>query len=102
MTTQTKLTELSGDGPIQFMDLVTQQGRIRDKIEARLLKVLDHGRYINGPELDELEAALCEFSGAADCVGVASGTDSLIIAMLGKASSRAMRYSFLLLPTTPQ
>ncbi len=87
MTNQTKassLTSTDGDGPIQFMDLKAQQARIRDKIEERLLKVLDHGAYINGPELGELEAALCEFTGAADCVGVASGTDSLIIAMLGE------------------
>ncbi len=93
MTTQVnapKLTETKGlvgtegDGPIQFIDLKAQQARIRDKIEARLMTVLDHGRYINGPELEELEAALCEFTGAADCVGVASGTDSLIIAMLGE------------------
>jgi len=66
------------------MDLKAQQARIRDKIEARLMAVLDHGQYINGPELFELEETLCEFTGAADCVGVASGTDSLIIAMMGE------------------
>lgn len=74
-------TEVS---PIAFMDLVTQQGRIRDKIEARLMAVLDHGRYINGPEIEELESALCTFSGAKECVGVASGTDSLVIAIMGE------------------
>jgi dTDP-4-amino-4,6-dideoxygalactose transaminase len=72
------------ESPIQFMDLKAQQARIRDKIEARLIAVLDHGQYINGPELFELEETLCEFTGAADCVGVASGTDSLIIAMMGE------------------
>ncbi len=79
-----KLTGTPGDGPIQFMDLRAQQARIRDGVEARLKAVLDHGRYINGPELTELEEALCAFTGAADCVGVASGTDSLIIGMLGE------------------
>ncbi len=75
---------MTDQSPIQFMDLKAQQARIRDKIEARLLGVLDHGQYINGPELFELEAALCEFSGAVDCVGVASGTDSLVIGMMGE------------------
>jgi len=78
------LQATDGDGPIQFIDLVAQQARIRDKIDSRIKAVLDHGRYINGPELEELEEQLCEFTGAADCVGVASGTDSLIIAMLGE------------------
>jgi len=75
---------MTDEQPIQFMDLKAQQARIRDGLEARLKAVLDHGRYINGPELDELEATLCDFTGAADCVGVASGTDSLIIAMMGE------------------
>lgn len=70
--------------PIAFIDLKAQQARIRDKVEARLKAVLDHGQYINGPELAELEEQLCAFTGAADCVGVASGTDSLIIAIMGE------------------
>lgn len=84
MTTKASPVAANDDTPIAFMDLVTQQGRIRDKIEARLKAVLDHGRYINGPEIDELEAALCEFTGAKECVGVASGTDSLVIALMGE------------------
>ena len=88
MTNQSETAPLNatdGDGPIQFIDLKAQQARIRNKIDARIKAVLDHGAYINGPELGELEETLCNFTGAADCVGVASGTDSLIIAMLGES-----------------
>ena len=51
---------LAGDthvGEISFIDLKAQQRRIRGRIEARLQAVLDHGRYIQGPEVEELEAA---------------------------------------------
>ncbi len=70
--------------PIAFIDLKAQQARIRERIEARLMAVLDHGRYINGPEIDELEERLAAHCGAADVVAVASGTDSLVIAMMAE------------------
>lgn len=69
---------------IAFVDLRAQQARIRADIEARLAAVLDHGRYVDGPEIAELEAMLCERTGAAAAVCVSSGTDSLIIPMLGE------------------
>ncbi len=72
------------DTPIAFIDLKAQQALIRPRIEARLKAVLDHGRYINGPEIDELEEQLKARSGAADAVGVASGTDALVIALMGE------------------
>ncbi len=84
MTTEPLRPVTADDAPIAFIDLKAQQLRIRDRIEARLMAVLDHGQYINGPEIAELEAALCEFTGATECVGVASGTDSLIIAIMGE------------------
>ncbi len=70
--------------PIAFIDLKAQQAPIRERIEARLKAVLDHGQYINGPEIAELEEQLAARSGAADAVAVSSGTDALIIAMLGE------------------
>ena len=54
----------SSVGDIAFIDLKAQQKRIRPKIEKRLQAVLDHGRYIAGPEIDELEETLAERSGA--------------------------------------
>jgi dTDP-4-amino-4,6-dideoxygalactose transaminase len=68
--------------PIAFVDLKTQQALIRDKVEARFSAILDHGAYINGPEVAELEAELCAFTGAAKALAVGNGTDALIIPML--------------------
>lgn len=71
-------------GEIAFIDLKAQQKRIRSRIEARLGAVLDHGRYIAGPEIEELEALLAEKTGAAAAVACASGTAALIIPLLAK------------------
>jgi len=67
---------------MQFIDLKVQQQRIRDKIEFNINKVLEHGKYIMGPEVAELEERLAEFAGVKHCIGVASGTDALMIAMM--------------------
>ena len=68
--------------PIAFIDLKAQQARIRDRIEARFKAVLDHGAYIGGPEVAELEAELCAFTGASKALAAASGTDALMIPMM--------------------
>lgn len=68
--------------PIAFIDLKAQQARVRGQVEARFRRILDHGAYINGPEVAELEAALCAFTGAEKALAVANGTDALIIPML--------------------
>lgn len=69
-------------GKIAFIDLAAQQGRIRGAIERRLQTVLDHGKYIAGPEIDELEELLAARTGAAAAVSCASGTAALIIPLL--------------------
>ncbi|MEM8936028.1 MAG: DegT/DnrJ/EryC1/StrS aminotransferase family protein [Pseudomonadota bacterium] len=74
----------SGVGEIAFVDLPAQQRRIREAVETRLSRVLDHGRYIGGPELDELEAALITRTGAKVAISCASGTAALIIALLSR------------------
>ena len=48
--------------PIPLIDLATQQTRIRGNVDAALTKILDHGQYIMGPEVGQLEAELAEFS----------------------------------------
>lgn len=70
------------DAPIQFFDLKAQQALVRDKVEARFSAILDHGRHIGGPEVDELEKKLCEFTGAADAVAVGSGTQALVMPLI--------------------
>ena len=64
---------------MQFIDLVTQQKRIRNKIEANIAAVLDHGKYIMGPEIKALEKKLSEYVGVKHAIGCASGTDALLI-----------------------
>jgi UDP-2-acetamido-2-deoxy-ribo-hexuluronate aminotransferase len=68
---------------MQFIDLSAQQQRIRDHIEARIKKVLDHGQYIMGPEIRELEEQLAAFVGVKHCIACSSGTDALLIGLMG-------------------
>ena len=72
----------SSVGDIAFIDLKAQQRRIRPAVERRLQAVLDHGRYIAGPEIVELEEAIAAFTGAKTAVACASGTAALIIPLL--------------------
>ncbi len=67
---------------MEFIDLRTQQAHIRDSIDKRISKVLEHGRYIMGPEVHELEERLAEYVGVRYAIGVASGTDALLIALM--------------------
>ncbi|MEM9280778.1 MAG: DegT/DnrJ/EryC1/StrS family aminotransferase [Verrucomicrobiota bacterium] len=67
---------------MEFIDLKTQQKRIRKEIDERVKRVLDHGRYILGPEVQELESHLCDYLGIKHAIGVSSGTDSLLIALM--------------------
>ena len=68
--------------PIAFMDLKTQAKRIKSQVSARIEAVLEHGAYINGPEIGELEAALTRLTGAGATVACSSGTDALVIPLL--------------------
>jgi len=67
---------------MQFIDLGAQQKRIRAKIEAAVNRVLDHGQYIMGPEIKELETRLSEYVGVKHCITCASGTDALLMALM--------------------
>jgi UDP-2-acetamido-2-deoxy-ribo-hexuluronate aminotransferase len=74
---------------MHFIDLEVQQrqrlpdGRtIREAVDARIAAVLNHGRYILGPEVEELEHTLAAYVGVDHCIAVASGTDALLIALM--------------------
>lgn len=67
---------------LPFCDLRAQYAALREPIHERLQRVLEHGQYILGPEVAELEARLAAFSGARHCIGVASGTEALLIALM--------------------
>jgi len=67
---------------MQFIDLKSQYAALKPSIDARIQRVLDHGQYIMGPEVAELEQALAALTGARHCVTVASGTEALLISLL--------------------
>lgn len=68
--------------PLAFIDLGEQRRRIAPEIDAAIATVLDHGKFIMGPEVARLEAELCDFTGANHAVTCASGTDALVLALL--------------------
>lgn len=67
---------------MEFIDLKAQYHASRDRIDARIHAVLDHGQYIMGPEVAELESRLATFCGARHCITVSSGTEALVIALM--------------------
>ena len=67
---------------MKFIDLAVQQEAIREELDLRMAKVLAHGQYIMGPEVNELECILAEFVGVKHCLTVSSGTDALLIALM--------------------
>ena len=69
---------------MDFISLKNQQKHIRTKIETRIKSVLDHGKYIMGPEVFELEEKLANYVGVKNCVSCSSGTDALLLALLAK------------------
>jgi UDP-2-acetamido-2-deoxy-ribo-hexuluronate aminotransferase len=68
--------------PMPFIDLQAQYRQLKGRIDARIHQVLDHGRYILGPEVGELEERLAEYVGVKHCIGVSSGTDALLVSMM--------------------
>ncbi|RCV87740.1 DegT/DnrJ/EryC1/StrS family aminotransferase [Billgrantia montanilacus] len=67
---------------MHFIDLAAQQARIRPQLDAAIRTVLEHGRYVMGPEVAELEHRLADYVGVAHCIGCANGTDALQIALM--------------------
>jgi UDP-2-acetamido-2-deoxy-ribo-hexuluronate aminotransferase len=67
---------------IEFIDLKAQYAELKEIIDARIKRVLDHGQYIMGPEVRELEERLEAYTSAQHCITVASGTEALLIALM--------------------
>lgn len=67
---------------IPFIDLKAQYQALKPSIDARIQRVLDHGQYIMGPEVVELEEKLATYTGAKHCITVASGTEALLISLM--------------------
>lgn len=67
---------------MEFIDLKTQQAKIKDKLARRCADVLAHGRYIKGPEIKELEEKLAQYCGAKYAIACGNGTDALMISLM--------------------
>lgn len=70
--------------PIKFIDLAAQQAQIREKVDAAIARVLDHGAYIMGPEVGLFEKQLSEYCGARHAIGCSNGTDAIVLCLMAK------------------
>ena len=69
---------------MQFIDLKKQYQILKNDIQANIDKVLEHGQYIMGPEVAQLENKLAKYAGSKYCLSCSSGTDALLIALMAK------------------
>ena len=69
---------------VAFVDLAAQRRRIGDAIERGIAQVLEHGQFVLGPEVGELERRLQEFCGAKHCITCANGTDALELVLMAE------------------
>jgi dTDP-4-amino-4,6-dideoxygalactose transaminase len=74
--------------PIPFIDVAAQRRRLGTRIDDAVRRVMDHCLFVNGPEVAELERQLAAFCGARHAIGVASGTDALVLVMMAKGIGR--------------
>ena len=68
---------------MDFVDLKAQYRELKESIDLRIHRVLEHAQFIMGPEVRELEERLEAYTGSRHCVSVASGTEALLIALMG-------------------
>src|SRR5262252_7740219 len=76
------------DAPIPFIDVAAQRRRLGTRIDDAIRRVTDHCQFINGPEVAALERDLSVFCGARHAIGVASGTDALVLVLMAKGIGR--------------
>lgn len=65
-----------------MVDLAAQRTRLGDRLDGAIARVLDHGRFVNGPEVGDLERALEDLCGARHAIGCGSGTDALVMVLM--------------------
>jgi len=73
---------------VPFIDVAAQRRRLGKRIDDAIARVTAHCQFIDGPEVGELERALAEFCGARHAIGVASGTDALVLVLMAKGIGR--------------
>jgi dTDP-4-amino-4,6-dideoxygalactose transaminase len=74
----------STEAPIEFIDLGAQRRRLGRRIDDAILRVVEHGRFIMGPEVGAFEKELADFCGAKHVLSCANGTDALGLALMAK------------------
>ena len=74
----------ASDAPIEFVDLGAQRRRLGRRVDEAILRVVDHGKYIMGPEVAIFERELAAFCGAKHVLSCANGTDALGLALMAK------------------
>lgn len=84
MPTSPENSETAAPKPVSFLDLPAQQKRMGASLKRRLETVMDHCRFVMGPEVEELEKALAAYCGARHAIGVSSGTDALLAVIMGE------------------
>ena len=67
---------------IPLIDLKSQYARLEDKMHQRFRQVMEHGQYIMGPEVAEIETLLAQYIGTKHCIAMASGTDALLLPLM--------------------
>ena len=75
-------THVTAPAPIPFIDVASQRARLGTRIDDAVKRVLDHCRFVNGPEVIELERQLAEFAGAKHAISCSSGTDALAMLLM--------------------
>jgi dTDP-4-amino-4,6-dideoxygalactose transaminase len=73
---------VSAGDPIRFVDLQAQRARLGDAVDRAIARVLEHGAFIHGPEVAELEGRLASYAGVEHVVSCSSGTDALLLPLL--------------------
>ena len=69
---------------VPFIDLQAQRRRIASEIESAVIRVIEHGQYIMGPEVVALEAELAAFVGVRHAVTCGSGTEALVLPLMAR------------------
>ena len=72
----------TASGPVPLLDLTEQHRSLRPQLDAAIARVLDHGHFINGPEVAEFEAEVARYCGVKHAVGMSSGTDAVLVALM--------------------